>query len=150
MLYGPEQFQKRNTFHSKFMDGFTGWDIFEDYPAVHEGARGHYPAVNILEHDKDYIIELAAPGFCKEDYVITLEEDVLKIASTKSIDQQEVEKRKYARREFSPRQFEKVFVLPGDADTSKIAASCAEGILNVHVPKKTTISKPASKKINIQ
>jgi HSP20 family protein len=151
MLYGLEKFPKRDTFHSKFMNGFTGWDIMEDFP-VHDRSgrvRSSYPAVNILEYDKDYKIELAAPGLCKKDYEITLEKDMLKITNIKRFDNED-DADKYARREFAHREFEKVFILPENADIENISASCADGILNIHIPKKVIDTKRTSRMIPIK
>lgn len=149
MLYGLEKFPKRQKFHSKFMDGFTGWDIMEDFPYGQRNVRSSYPAVNILEYDKDYKIELAAPGLCKKDYEISLEKDMLKISSIKRFDN-ENDADKYSRREYIPGEFEKVFILPENADIESISASCADGVLNVHIPKKVIESKPASRTIEIK
>ena len=30
------------------------------------------PAINVMENDKKYIMELAAPGMCKDDFKIIL------------------------------------------------------------------------------
>lgn len=39
------------------------------------------PAINILEHEKGFVIELAAPGFSKEDLKISLDSNVLTISA---------------------------------------------------------------------
>ena len=42
------------------------------------------PAMNIKEHEKDFEIEFAAPGFDKKDFEITIKDDVLHICGEKS------------------------------------------------------------------
>ena len=55
------------------------------------------PAVNIIEGEKDFRIELAAPGLTKEDFKISTEKNALKIAVEKKEDIAN-EKEKFTRR----------------------------------------------------
>ena len=38
-------------------------------------ANATAPAINVLESDKDYKVELAAPGLCKDDFEININND---------------------------------------------------------------------------
>ena len=33
------------------------------------------PAINVIERDSEYVVELAAPGMTKEDFKVSLDED---------------------------------------------------------------------------
>lgn len=99
------------------------------------------PSANITESDKDYKIELAAPGLEKKDFKIEVEEKVLTISSEKKEETKE-ENENYKRREFSYSSFSRSFQLPADILTEKIDAKYENGILKLSVPKKEeTISK---------
>lgn len=149
MLYDIEKLPKRRRFHSQFMDGFLGTDILEDYPYRRERPyyNGSYPAVNIVEFDKDYEIELAAPGLCKKDYELTIQKDTLRVHTIKKFEDNN--SGRYARREFAYQEFDKTFILPENADTEAIAASCNNGILNIHIPKKVIETRARSRSIAI-
>ena len=49
------------------------------------------PAVNIFEGKADYTIQVAAPGFEKEDFTIKLENRILTISSEKEVKKEEKE-----------------------------------------------------------
>ena len=54
----------------------------EVYPSA------QWPAVNIKETDKDFQLELAAPGLTKEDFKLSLDNHVLSIESVKKSKQE--------------------------------------------------------------
>jgi len=89
---------------------------------------------NVLETDNDYLIELSAPGFKKDDIKIKIENDILKISSNVENNNEE-EKDGYYRREFYKSSFERNFSLPKGINKNEISASMEDGILNVTVPK---------------
>lgn len=101
------------------------------------------PAVNIIENTNEFALELAAPGFKKENFEVDVADGVLKIVAKKAAPKSEetegekVEvKRKYRRREFSNAGFERSFKMPKTVDLSKIDAAYDEGILTITLPKK--------------
>ncbi len=113
------------------------------------------PAVNVIEKDNEYVVELAAPGMTKEDFSVTLDENQnLVIALEKKVDnKQEDEKNSghYLRREFSYTQFHQTLLLPDDVVREQIAATANNGVLQVTLPKRTQAeTKPQPKVIEIQ
>jgi HSP20 family protein len=101
------------------------------------------PAVNIVEHDDEYVIEVAAPGLEKKDFKIDLENNVLTISSEKE-DKTEEKSGKDIRKEFRYSSFCRTFTLPETIDNDKIRAKHKDGILSVSIPKKETARiKPA-------
>jgi HSP20 family protein len=94
------------------------------------------PAVNVLENDNEYVIELAAPGMKKEDFKINLDENVLTISSEWK-EQKEEKKGQYSRREFSYQSFQRSFTLPEyRVEREKVAAKYNDGILTIVIPKR--------------
>ncbi|TXK74281.1 Hsp20/alpha crystallin family protein [Mesonia sp. HuA40] len=119
-------------------------DLFQEDRFSSSAAKSlgvQIPAVNIIDDENQFEIELAAPGKVKEDFKIELKQDLLVIESeTKTIEKPE--KPKYSRREFNYSQFKRSFTLPDSIDVGKIKAKYEQGILRVILPKKeeSTIS----------
>lgn len=108
------------------------------------------PAINILENEKDYHIELAAPGMTKEDFKVRLEnENELVITLEKKHDHKD-EKKNYLRREFDYASYQQTFVIPEEVEAEKISAAMTDGILHITLPKKEQVVKtPATRQIEI-
>jgi HSP20 family protein len=108
------------------------------------------PAVNIKEKEKEYQIEVAAPGMPKDAIKVHIDNNVLTIeGETKTENEEKEEDGKYTRREFSQSSFERRFTLPQYADASQIMAKFQDGILNINIPKKPEAIKAARKEIKI-
>ena len=103
-----------------------------------EKANATAPAINVVENDNSYKIEVAAPGMTKEDFNIHLTE---KKNETKD------EKKKYLRREFSYSKFEQCMILPEDVEKEKISASVDNGVLNIELPKMTQEEKKEANRV---
>ncbi len=93
------------------------------------------PAVNITEGKDDYKIEVAAPGLKKDDFKISLDNNVLNISSEKEV-KNETTDENVLRREFSYSSFSRSFTLPESVNGDKIKASHNDGILSILIPKK--------------
>jgi HSP20 family protein len=126
-------------------------DFFNDnwMPAVkyHTSA----PAVNVSEDEKEYKVEIAAPGMTKEDFTIQLstEGDMIISMEKKTENKEEKEKKTYLRREFSYSKFEQRFTLPDNVEKTKISAGMEHGVLTINIPKKTEEEK-AKETLNIE
>lgn len=104
------------------------------------------PAMNVKEHDDDFDIELAAPGFSKEDFEVTLDNDGLHICAEKKFEEEEKEE-DYLRKEFSYNSFKRTMRLPDSIDLNKdVKANYKKGILKLHLMKKEEV-KVAPKKV---
>jgi len=107
------------------------------------------PAVNVLENDHEFTIEVAAPGMKKNDFDINLDNNQLTISSEIK-NETERKEGKYTRREFSYQSFSRSFRLPFDLiDGDKIKAKYNEGILCIHLPKKEEAKPKPSRMISI-
>ena len=103
--------------------------------------------VNIQETEKGYTIELAVPGFSKEEFSILVENRILRIKG-EHVENKKEESEKYTRREFSKSSFERSFSLPSEIKEDDIEASYENGILKLELTRK--ISEPGSKNIQIK
>lgn len=93
------------------------------------------PAVNIKESEEGFELELAIPGFKKEDFNIELDNELLTISS-EAKDESETKKENYTRKEFSFSSFRRSFTMPETVDSGKINATYEDGILKLALPKK--------------
>ncbi len=103
--------------------------------------------VNIQETEKGYAIELAVPGFSKEEFSILVENRILRIKG-EHVENKKEQSEKYTRREFSKSSFERSFSLPSEIKEDDIEASYENGILKLELTRK--VSEPASKNIQIK
>jgi HSP20 family protein len=106
------------------------------------------PSVNIVENEKDFKIELAAPGLEKKDFKIAMENGMLMISAEKKEEKKE-EKENYMRREFSFNKFSRSFRLPENCLTEKIDAKYENGVLRLLLPKKEVKVMNPAKEIKV-
>ncbi len=95
------------------------------------------PAINVLEDESAYVVEVAAPGLKKEDFFVNINDEgnlIIKMEQ-KNEKKEEEKKMHYLRREFSYTKYEQTLILPDDVDKEKIAARVSDGILTVDLPK---------------
>lgn len=113
------------------IEDFRNTDHFFDKAFAH----GEFlPAVNIHETKNHYKLEVAVPGFKKDDFKITTEDGLLTISAETSKEEKE-EKENYSRREFSCASFTRSFKLPDNAEEDHISASYQNGLLEIELKK---------------
>ena len=94
------------------------------------------PAMNIKEKEKEFEVELAAPGLKKDDFKITLEDGILTVSAERE-EKKEEEKEGYVSREFSYNSFSRSVSIPESVDEDKeISARYVEGVLKLTLNKK--------------
>lgn len=120
------------------------------------GNNGHkngtyLPAVNIRETDDNFEVELAVPGFSKNDFKIELDQDILTVSSAKKENRESEDGRSnFYKKEFSYHSFERSFSLPEDAvDAEKISANYKDGVLKIEIPKREEVKPKPLKQIEI-
>ncbi len=92
------------------------------------------PAVNIVETEKAYTLEVIAPGMKKDDFKIAIEHDLLTISYEKK-ESSEEKTDKYIRKEFSMNSFKRSFTLNEKLNAELVSAKYDNGVLFVHIPK---------------
>ena len=114
-------------------------DVFNDFfdTDFMPKANATAPAINVIESDKEYRVELAAPGTKKEDFDVHINNDgELSIKMESKTDTKDEDKKShYLRREFSYSKYEQTLILPDDVVKDKITAKMENGVLTVVLPK---------------
>ena len=124
-------------------------DVFTpDWFGGVDSNRSNLPAVNIMEGEKDFTLELAVPGQKKEDFNVELDNDVLTI-SMETQSEVEDKKAEYTRREFRYTSFKRAFTLPESVNQEDIKADYKDGILKFTLPKKEEALPKAKRLIEI-
>ncbi len=106
------------------------------------------PAMNIKETEDHFEVELAAPGFAKKDFNVTIEDGCLNISAEKKHTTEEKED-EYTRREFNYTSFERSMMLPESAKEEEIKAKYEDGILSFRLMKKEEAKKRPPKVIEV-
>ena len=99
------------------------------------------PAINVLENETEYTVELAAPGLRKEDFDISINNDGVLVTKT--------EKAHYLRREFAYSKYEQTLILPDDVDKDKVGARMSDGVLNITLPKLNKSVQKVARQIEV-
>jgi HSP20 family protein len=127
--------------------------IFSDLFEAENIARfnSFSPAINIIEHEKEYELEVAAPGMTKEYLSIKVNDENELVISMEKKEEHKGEKNKgkYLRRDFSYTHFRQTILLPDGIANEKIDAKMDNGMLHITIPKDLTATKK-SKEITIQ
>ena len=114
-------------------DDFFNNDFFEEDSLM--------PAMNVKEHDEDFEIEFAAPGFSKKDFEVTIDDDLLNVCGEKKKELEE-EEEGYTRKEFSYNSFKRSLKLPTTVDTDQdVKAIYKNGILKLKLLKKEEVKE---------
>lgn len=127
----------------RFNNQYGLTDFFNDFfeNKALEKVTGTAPAMNVLENDKEYKLEVAAPGMCKDDFKVHLNKDgnlVIEMEKKECDCKGKEEDKKecrFLRKEFSYSKFSQTLLLPDNADKEGIEAQVNNGILKVIIPK---------------
>ena len=121
-------------------------ELFDDRWFNFDTFNQTFPAVNTIEKDNQYLLEIAVPGMDKKDFEIEIQNDLISISSISKQEKEVKDNYNYNRQEFNYNSFHRTFSLPKEVDQSKIKATYSNGILTITLPKlKEVISK--SKKL---
>lgn len=130
-------------------DDFFG-DEFMGIPVARQFAT---PAVNIVENEKQYDIQVAAPGMTKDDFKININSEnelVISLEKKEKEEKEDEKKSTWLRREFSYASYSQSFTLPDNVSEDKISAKMENGVLNIVLPKKENEKqKPTTRQIEI-
>lgn len=122
-------------------DDFFNNDFFEEDSLM--------PAMNVKEHDKDFEIEFAAPGFSKKDFEVTIDDNILNVCGEKKKEEEETNE-DYTRKEFSYNSFKRSLKLPNSVNTDQdVKAVYKNGILKLNLQKMEEVETASKKVIEI-
>ena len=115
------------------------------------------PPVNISESDKEFAIEMAAPGYDKKDFNVNVDKNLLTISVDKehgdnaedAADKTEEnpDNKQIYRQEFCFSCFSRSFTLPEGVDAQKIGGKYENGILTLTIPKAAVVNTKKSVEI---
>lgn len=123
-------------------------DFFNEDVEKFFGNKSNKPLVNVTENDKEFKLELVAPGLKRDDFKVNIDNDMLNISSEIEHSSEEKDDNKVLRREYSYSSFSRSFTLPENVDAENIAAKYEDGVLKLNLPKKA-IEAPKVKEISI-
>ncbi|MCU4176938.1 Hsp20/alpha crystallin family protein [Carboxylicivirga sp. N1Y90] len=127
-----------------FFNQVLGKDFFME--PQHFFGQNMQIKVNIKENESEYAIEVAAPGYEKEEFKLELDNHVLSIEVSRETNNDNTNEN-YTHFEFDNGSFKRAFSLPkGKANEAEIAAKYNNGILNIVIPK-TEEAKPKPKRL---
>ena len=125
---------KRN--NGSLLPGFS--DVFDSIftdTLLSDRMTARVPAANVSETADHFHVELAAPGLKKEDFKISLDENVLSISVEQQSENNDT-KKNYSKREYSYSSFVRSFTLPDSANAEQIEAVYTEGVLKIDIAKR--------------
>lgn len=93
-----------------------------------------YPAVDIIEREKEFLVRAELPGLEAKDVKVELRDGTLTISGERK-EEHESENGHYRRVERSHGRFYRSFVLPQAVDAEKVEAKSKDGILEIVLPK---------------
>jgi HSP20 family protein len=128
-----------NTLSRFFDDDFWGFNGIVSSSQV---------PVNIRETDKSYEMEVVAPGLRKEDFSVSISDNMLTVSFEHKVESKEENKSEgYLRQEYRQQSFSRSFTLDDTVEADKINAQYRDGVLHLSLPKKEGAQKIAK---NIQ
>lgn len=112
-------------------------NYFNTYPSAAKSFTAEntvttVPRANVLKKDNGYIIELAAPGFSRDEFIIDVENNTLSISVSTEDNKEYVDS--IQMREYRYHNFSRSWTLPEGTGIDRIAANYEAGILYINVP----------------
>jgi len=116
----------------------TLFDSFFNAPlrAVQRTEDSFYsiPRANVAKETEGYLIQLAAPGYSREDFNINVENNTLTVSCSGENTSELNTEVSFTTREYSYSTFSRSWALPKGASVNNINARYEAGILSVKVP----------------
>lgn len=108
------------------------FDVFDDFfkPMFFDETKEL--KTNITENESDYELQLALPGFSKDEIKVSLDNGYLTVSASKQ--QKEENKNRYLRREISE-NVSRSYYVGSDVLQEQIKAKYENGMLCLNVPK---------------
>lgn len=128
MLTAWNAFPMLDRLFDDVMSGVTGTTL-----GTAQGSRAFSPAIDVRTNDEQLVFLCDVPGVNESDIEITHKDRVLTIKGARRYEGAENEQVWLGRAYGS---FERSFTLPDAVDPEQLAASLADGVLTIRVPKR--------------
>jgi HSP20 family protein len=135
-----------NQLHSDINRLYEGHSGRAAENGTHLATSDWVPAVDIKEEDGRFLIHADVPGVKPDDIEVHMENGVLTISGRRESESAE-EREGYKRVERVRGSFYRRFSLPDTANAEAITAKCADGVLEVVIPKQ---EKTLPKRIKVE
>ncbi|HRI78093.1 MAG TPA: Hsp20/alpha crystallin family protein [Cyclobacteriaceae bacterium] len=122
-------------------------DRFFNDSVTRSGGSQFVPKVDILENEKSFELQFAAPGLRKEDFNIEVKNNLLTVSGERKFTNEKKENN-YHSIETQFGSFSRSFTLPENVDSNKINATYNNGILELTIPKDEKKELKTSIKVN--
>ena len=150
VLRNSKRNENANAWLPSIFDDFFG-DEFMGFPVNRQFAT---PAVNIIEQDKQFDIQIAAPGMTKDDFKISINDNnelVIHLEKKTEDGKKDEKKGTWLRREFSYASYSQSFTIPDEVEEDKITARMENRVLNILLPKREQVAiEPKVRQIEVQ
>ncbi len=122
---------RKNFFDFGDMPIFKTW--FDDFSPVN---FTNSPKVNVKETDKAYEIEIANPGFGKDETKIEIKDHCIYVSMISESKEEENDGDKYHVRQWSKASYSESWSIPENVIEDQIKAKNNDGVLTITLPKK--------------
>ena len=126
---GGAAFEKPGAFYDKFSR--SAW---------YRRPKYNVP-VNVVDNPSHFEVQVYALGFAKENIRIAVQDDILYISGTRTIDENNPPN--FSLQEYPVKSSERSLALNGQVDKAGISARQVEGVLIITLPKSPDAQQPA-------
>ena len=98
------------------------------------------PAIDLEDHEKEFVLKAEMPGFKKEDIEINVQEDAVEISAATGWKYDEKDQA-YICKERACKSFYRYVDLPEEIKVDEANADLSNGVLEIMLPKKTLKKK---------
>ena len=142
--------KQNRSFWPKMVQDFFGTEIPFDWDEKFwfPEKSVEVPSTNVIENEKEFKLEMSAPGFDKKDFKVDVHDGVLSISAERKNEKEE-KNENYRKKEFSYSSIRRSFALPEQVMEEGIDAKYDNGILRLLLPKKLTASGKTKKEITV-
>ncbi len=120
-----------NDLHKEFLG------LFDDLSEGLNRFRANYPKVNLTEGKKEFVIQMALPGYCHENVDIEVVSNFLRV-SAERCQPELAEGERFLHLERSFGKIEEAIKLSTKIKSSQVKAKFTDGILTITMPKQET------------
>jgi HSP20 family protein len=127
-------FKNRDNSLFGFMPTFmSNW--FDDFGLIPSNFTNS-PKVNVKETDKAYEIEIANPGFGKDETKIEVKDHVIYVSMDSESKDEKEDEHKYHVKQWSKSSYQEFWNIPENVIEDQITAKNNDGVLTITLPKK--------------